>query len=503
MQGAEERHSHIAIVGTGFAGIGLAVKLQRAGITDFVIFERAEDVGGTWRDNTYPGCQCDVPSHLYSFSFKLNPNWTRTYSMQAEIWAYLRATAEEMNVLPFVRFGHTVTGAKWNDDGARWEIETNHGTFTADIAISAHGGLAEPAFPQIDGLEEFEGDLFHSAAWNHDIDLTGKTVGVVDTGASAVQIVPRIQPKVARMHVFQRTPAWVLPHTDRRTTTFERRLYRRVPAAQRLVRNAIYWAREILVFGLTKNIKLLRPLRSLAVKHMERQISDPELRRKLLPTYSPGCKRLVLSNHFYPAVAAPNTELVTDRIERVGPRSVITADGREREIDALVLATGFRVADNPVMGMARGRDGRSLRDVWSGTGTRAYLGTVVDGFPNFFLMSGPNTGIGHNSLLVMIEAQIDYTVDTIRYMRDHGVGTVEVKGDVLEAYNRKLQKKMSRTVWTTGGCSSWYLDDEGRNPTLWPDFTWRFRHLTRSFNPKDFDLRPPARTRRDRELVDA
>ena len=495
-------HRRVAIIGTGFGGVGVALGLKRAGIQDFVVFERARDVGGTWRDNTYPGCQCDVSSHLYSFSFRANPEWTRTYSTQPEIWAYLRQCTTEAGVLPHIRFEHEVTSCWWDEQKSRWVIETNRGTWTADFFISAHGALAEPSAPAIEGLDSFEGDVFHSATWDQNSDLRGRRVAVIGTGASAIQIVPRIRRHVEKMYVFQRTPAWVLPHTDRPISARERRVYRRLPALQRLIRHAIYYSRELVVVGLAKNTKMIAPLRTIATAHLRRQVRDPELRRKLQPRYSPGCKRLLLSNHFYPALTAPNVDLVTDGIVSVRPRAIATADGTEREVDTIILATGFRVTDNPMATKARGRGGRSLADVWTERGMRAYLGTVVEGFPNFFLMTGPNTGIGHTSLLVMIEAQIDYIVQCLRFMDEQDVAVFHVRPEVVESFNRELQAKMKSTVWTMGGCSSWYLDDRGRNPTMWPDFTWRFRRATRSFEPADYDLLP-AFPRSDRELVSA
>jgi cation diffusion facilitator CzcD-associated flavoprotein CzcO len=493
--------ARIGIVGTGFAGLGAAIGLKRAGIDDFVVFERAADVGGTWRDNTYPGCQCDVPSHLYSFSFRPNPEWSRTYSTQPEIHRYLQRCAAESDVLPHVRFEHDVTNTSWLESEARWRVETSRGTWHVDYLILGHGGLATPSIPEIPGLESFTGRIVHSAAWDEGLDLDNQRVAVIGTGASAIQIVPRIQPKVARLHVFQRTPAWVLPHSDRPISDRERALYRRVPLAQKIVRAAIYAARELLVVGMAKRPRALKPLRAVAVKHLRSSVKDRELRRKLTPRYSPGCKRLLLSNEFYPALAAWNSELVTDAIREVKPSSIVTADGTEREIDCLVFATGFRVTDNPALSRVHGIGERSLRDAWHEAGMSAYLGTTVPGYPNLFLMTGPNTGIGHTSLVVMIEAQIKYIVDCIRYMGKHDLDTVEVKAEVADAFNEEVQTKMRRTVWTMGGCVSWYLDDKGRNSTLWPDFTWRFMRATRRFEPRDYVL--ARASSREREAVPA
>jgi cation diffusion facilitator CzcD-associated flavoprotein CzcO len=483
----------VAIVGSGFSGLGMAIGLKRAGIHDFVLFERATQLGGTWRDNTYPGCQCDVPSHLYSFSFHPNPNWTRTYSTQGEILEYLRGCAAENDVVDRIRFDHRVTSARWNDDENAWMLETNQGLWVADVVIAAHGGLAEPAFPDIVGLEDFDGEVMHSAAWKPEVDLAGKRVAVVGTGASAIQIVPELQPIVEKLHVFQRTPTWVLPHTDRPIRDWERRLYRRVPLAQKLVRSAIYFGREYLAFGMTRDRRFLRPLERIAKGHLRRQVPDRDLRRKLRPRFELGCKRILLSNRFYPAVAAANSELITEAVRELRGSKIVGSQGTERDVDVVIFATGFHVVDNPTAETVTGRTGSSLADHWKRQGMGAYLGTTVDTFPNLFLMTGPNTGIGHTSLVVMIEAQIRYIVDALQTMSKARLASVEVRESAVSAFNEELQTKMQGTVWTTGGCQSWYLDEQGRNPTLWPDFTWRFKRATRRFDPAAY-LLTPSRT---------
>ena len=490
----DSTHVRIGIVGAGFSGLGVAIALRRQGIGDFVVFERADDIGGTWRDNTYPGCQCDVPSHLYSYSFALNPDWSRTYSPQPEIWDYLRDCARRFGVMPHVRLRHRVLDAAWDEAAQRWSIETEQGSWTADVLVVANGGLAEPAIPPIPGTDRFTGQAFHSATWERSTDLAGKRVAVIGTGASAIQIIPRIQPHVEQMYIFQRTPAWVLPHTDRPISEFERSLYRRLPLLQRVVRAGIYGARELLVLGLAKDPRLIAPVRWLAERHLERQVPDPALREQLRPHFSPGCKRLLLSDDYYPALTRPNVELVTNGIDEIRESSIATADGVERPIDTIVYATGFHVIDNPVAGIIRGREGRSLSQVWQVDGMHAYLGTTVAGFPNMFKMSGPNTGQGHTSVIVMVEAQIRYLLDCLRFMDARGVGTVDVRPEVVARYNDVLQAKLRRTVWNAGGCMSWYLDAKGRNPTIWPDFTWRYRKLTRRFDPDRYVItrRRPA-----------
>jgi cation diffusion facilitator CzcD-associated flavoprotein CzcO len=488
--GADPTHVRIAIVGAGFAGIGMAIRLREAGIEDFVVLERAEDVGGTWQANTYPGCQCDVPSHLYSFSFEPNPSWTQTYSMQPEIWAYLRRCSERHGVGPHLRLGHELTGATWDEDARRWLVETSRGSFLAQLVIDATGPLSHPAVPAIRGLRRFEGKLFHSARWDHDHDLTGERVAVVGTGASAIQFVPKIAPQVGRMHVFQRTPPWILPHPGRPTTRFERQLYRRLPLAQRLARGLVYWARESLVVAFAKRPRMAAPAEWSARLHLRRQIRDRELRRKLEPNFRLGCKRLLISNEWYPALTQPNVELVTERIVAVEGREIVLDDGTRREVDTIILGTGFHVTDPPTARLVRGRGGVTLAQA-AGDSPRAYLGTAMAGFPNVFKIIGPNTGLGHSSMVLMIESQLAYVIDAIRTMDERGIETVEVRPEAVEAFNAELEEMLQGTVWASG-CSSWYLDASGRNTTLWPDFTFRFRERTRHFDADSYELRVGA-----------
>jgi cation diffusion facilitator CzcD-associated flavoprotein CzcO len=476
----------VAIVGSGFSGLGMAVRLKQEGIDDFVVLERAHDVGGTWRENTYPGCQCDVPSHLYSLSFAPNPDWSRTYSRQAEIWDYLRKVVADNALERHLRFGHDVTEAAWDEDTRTWHVETTAGAFEADVLVGAMGPLTEPSIPDIPGLDSFDGAVFHSAQWDHEHDLTGERVAVIGTGASAIQFVPRIQPKVAKLHLFQRTPPWVLPHTDRPVSPVERRLYRALPPAQRLVRAGIYWAREMLVFGFARDQRLMAVPEALGRRHLKRQVRDPELRRKLKPRYRVGCKRILISNEYYPALTKPNVEVVTDGVREVRPHSIVAADGTERVLDAIILGTGFHVTDSPAAQHVRGRDGRTLAEAWQGS-PEAYLGTAIAGFPNLFMIIGPNTGLGHNSMVFMIESHLSYVIDALKTMDERDVATVEVRPEVQRAFVREVGERMEGTVWTSG-CSSWYIDATGRNSTLWPDFTWRFRQRTRRFDPTDYVL---------------
>jgi len=473
-------HFKVAIVGAGFSGLGMAIRLKQGGIDDFVVLERAGDLGGTWRDNSYPGCQCDVESNLYSFSFAPNPGWTRLFPLQREIWDYLERCADRYRLRPHIRFGCAVTAAEWDESARHWRLRTPGGELTADFLVGAVGPLSEPSIPAIPGLDSFRGPRFHSAAWDRSVDLRGKRVAVVGTGASAIQIVPRIQPLVERLLVFQRTPAWIMPHRDRPVRPLAKALYRRLPWLQQAVRTGVYWWRESFVVAFMK----VRPdslAERFARAHLESQVAGPELRRKLTPDYAVGCKRIIISNDFYPALQQPNAELVTDAIREVRPHSVVTADGTEREVDVLVLATGFHVNDMPFARAVRGRDG-TLAERWNGS-PRAYRGTTVAGFPNLFLLLGPNTGLGHTSVLVMLEAQLRYVAGALRHLRRSRRSVIEVRPESEEAFNRDLQAKLEGTVWNSGGCKSWYLDAAGGNPTIWPGMTWRYIRLMRSFDP--------------------
>ena len=478
----------VVIVGSGFSGLGMAIRLEQEGRSDYVVLERGEDVGGTWEFNTYPGCACDIPSHLYSYSFALNPGWSQTYSRQPEIRDYLRRCADEFGVRPKIRFGCELEEARWDEAAGDWKLSTSQGPMRARVLIAGAGPLFEPKWPDLPGLDGFGGAVFHSARWDHDYELAGKRVAAIGTGASAIQFVPEIQPQVERLHVFQRSAPWVVPHSNRPVTDLEQRLYRALPAAQRAVRGAIYAARELLVLGFVKRPRLMRAIERIARKHIEAQISDPELRRKVQPDYSIGCKRILPSNRWYQALAKENVELVTGGIREVREGSIVGADGVEREVDAIILGTGFHVTDMPVARYVRGADGRSLDEVWQGS-PRAHLGSTVAGFPNLFLLLGPNTGLGHNSMVFMIESQLAYVLDALKTMDREGAAAAEVRPEVLEASNAAVDRRMNGTVWQTG-CSSWYFDSTGRNAAIWPDWTWRFRQRTARFDAGNYVLRP-------------
>jgi cation diffusion facilitator CzcD-associated flavoprotein CzcO len=481
-------HVDIAIVGSGFAGIGAAIRLQQAGFDDYVVLERADDVGGTWRDNSYPGCACDVPSHLYSFSFAPNPEWTRSFSPQPEIWAYLRRVADEHGVTQRTRFGAEVFDAAWNEAAGLWEIETADGDLTARVLIAGFGGLAEPKLPSVPGIEEFPGAIFHSARWDHGHDLTGERVAVIGTGASAIQFVPQIQPRVEELHLFQRTAPWIMPRFDRDITKLEHFLFKHLPFTQRLARAGIYWAREALVIGMAGEPRLLKGLQLLAKRFIRRSITDRDLRRKVTPSYTIGCKRILISDDYLESLDQPNVELVTSGLSEVRGNVVVGADGTEREVDTIILGTGFYVTDSPMAQRVRRADGRSLAEVWEGS-MQAHRGTTVAGFPNYFHLVGPNTGLGHNSIVYMIESQLNYVVDALTTMRREGAHSAEVEAAAQARYNEGVQRAMQGTVWMNGGCASWYIDSQGRNTTLWPGFTFRFRELTRAFDREHYELR--------------
>jgi cation diffusion facilitator CzcD-associated flavoprotein CzcO len=483
----------VAIVGSGFSGLGMAIQLGRDGVEDFIVLERAEEVGGTWWFNSYPNCGCDVPSHLYSFSFAPNPDWSRTYSKQPEIEAYLRRVAHAHVSPDRLHLGTTVTGAAWDEEARRWTVETDRGAVRARILISAAGALSDPKRPDIPGIDRFQGRMFHSAQWDHSYDVAGKRVAAIGTGASAIQFVPAIAPQVEQLYVYQRTAPWVMPHSDRPIKPLEKRLYKRFPVLQRLVRAGIYSSRELLVLGFVKQPRIMKLIQRIAEKHIAAQVSDPGLREKVTPDYTLGCKRILPSNHWYPALGRDNVELVTDPIAEIREHSVVTRSGTEHEVDAIVFGTGFNVVDMPVARYVRGRDGRTMHETWGGS-PRAHLGSTVPGFPNLFMLLGPNTGLGHSSMVYMIESQVAYVGDALRRMRAQGAEVAEVRPEVAEAYNRELDARMEHTVWTTG-CSSWYLDDTGRNPTLWPDWTFRFRQRTSRFDPAKHVLSAPRAVR--------
>ncbi|MFI9563297.1 flavin-containing monooxygenase [Streptomyces rishiriensis] len=487
-------HVRVAVIGSGFGGLGAAVRLRREGITDFVILERASSVGGAWRDNSYPGCACDVPSHLYSFSFAPNPDWPRTFSGQEHIRAYLEHVTDVFGLRPHLRLDSEVLRMTWDAQELRWDVETSAGRYVADVVVSATGPLSDPKIPAIPGLDSFPGKVFHSARWDHGHDLAGRRVAVVGTGASAVQIVPAIQPEVSRLTLFQRTPPWVMPRVDRAVSGAERALHRALPVTARLRRGLLWGIRELQVQAFTKHPNELGFVEQLARRNMARAVKDPVLRAKLTPDYRIGCKRILLSSTYYPALTRSNVDVVASGLSEVRGSTLVAADGSEAEADVIVFGTGFHVTDMPIADRVVGADGRTLAESWKG-GMEALRGASAAGFPNWMTIIGPNTGLGNSSMILMIESQLNYVAD---YLRQLGVlggrAALDARPSAVHAWNRRVQDRMRRTVWSTGGCTSWYLDASGRNTTVWPGTTAEFRRATRRVDLAEYEVvRAPAR----------
>jgi len=481
----------VAIAGAGLSGIGMAIALRRDGIEDFVVLERADDLGGTWRDNSYPGCACDIASVLYSYSDEQNPNWSRAFAHQPEIQAYIRDVARRHDVVGHIRFGHEVLAAEWDETSDRWHIETPRGDFTAEILISAVGALADPSIPDLAGLDSFDGTVFHSARWDHDHDLTGRRVAVVGTGASAIQFVPEIQPAVGHLTLFQRTPPWVMPRGNPPIPTSMQRRLARHPRLMSWLRRSVFSLYESFHLGF-KHPAVMRLAERRARAHIERQVADPALRAKLTPDYRLGCKRVLGSNTWYPALTQDNVDVVTAGIAQVRPDGIVDAEGVHHQVDTIIFATGFQVTDVPVSHRLRGRDGELLADRWQGS-PKAHLGMAVAGYPNLFMLLGPNTGLGHNSVLLMIEAQIAYLRRALRYRREHGLATLEPTAAAQDAYIAELDRDTEGSVWTAGGCLSWYVDDTGRNSTLWPGSVRAYQRRLARFEIGDYDTELPRR----------
>lgn len=468
----------VLIIGAGFGGLGLAIRLQQCGIEDFLILEKADDLGGNWRDNTYPGAACDVPSHLYSFSFEPKLDWSRKFAPQAEIHAYQQQCAERHGLRRRIRFATEVASASFDEVAALWRVETTTGEhFSAQALVSACGQLNRPAVPRLPGIENFTGEVFHSARWNHDYDLAGKRVAVIGTGASAIQFVPQIARKVAQLHLFQRSAAYVIAKPDRAYRPWELALMKRLPVLQKVDRLLKYVQHEARALAFTVFPPLMKAMRLSFHLHLARGIRDPELRRRLQPDYPLGCKRILISNDFYPALAQDNVELVDQAIASIGERGVLTADGRERQVDAIIYGTGFAATDFLAPMSIRGRGGRDLNEAWR-EGAEAYLGISVSGFPNLFILYGPNTNLGHNSILYMLESQFAYVLGCLRALKRDGLRYMDLKPEVQRRFNDKLQHAVRHTVWERG-CNSWYKTADGRNTNNWPGFTLTYRQQTR------------------------
>lgn len=477
----------IAIIGAGFAGLCMAIKLKEAGLVDFFVAEQAASLGGTWRDNHYPGCACDVQSHVYSFSFAPNPHWTRQFAPQAEIREYLENCARDFALAPWLRFNMGLEQAQFDEASERWQLRFGNGRqVSARVLVSGMGGLSRPALPEIAGLDTFTGKRFHSQQWDHRYSLQGKRVAVIGTGASAIQFVPKIAPRVAQLKLFQRTPPWIMPKPDRELGALERWAFKHLPFTQRLVRSALYWALESRVIAFARRPQLMKLVQRVALRHLRKQVPDPLLRQKLTPDYRIGCKRILISNDYYPALSRGNVGVISEPILRIDGDAVITADGSRHTVDCIIFGTGFQATDPLPRGLLFGRQGQDLVDSWA-QGAHAYLGTCLPGFPNLFMIVGPNTGLGHNSMILMIEAQVAYILKALERMRQDRLASIEVRPEVEHQYNQRLQQRLTGAIWSTGGCRSWYLDPRsGKNTTLWPGSTWSFRKTVQHFRLQDY-----------------
>jgi len=480
----------VIIIGTGFGGIGMAIQLKKAGYTDFTLLEKAPKAGGTWRDNTYPGAACDVQSHLYSYSFEPKHDWTRKFAPQAEIEGYIEHCITKYGLQPHIQFEQAVTAASFNEATNSWVVTTESGdTYTANVLITATGQLNRPAMPAIPGIEQFKGHIFHSATWDHQVDLTNKQVAVVGTGASAIQFVPEIVPKVAKLDLYQRSAAWVVPKSDRPFTRLEQSLFQKMPLWDRAYRALIYVKNESRALAFTRFSKFLALVARQAVNEAEAKVSDPSKRERIIPDYQIGCKRILISNDWYPAINQPHLDLITDGIARIDETGIVTTDGTHRPADAILFATGFRASEYLSPITITGRDGALLNDAWS-DGAKAFKGITVNGFPNLFMLYGPNTNLAHNSILYMLESQFRYVISALGALAKYQNAAMDVRKDRQTRYCSVVQKGLDGTVWDSG-CQSWYLDEHGRNTALWPGFTFSYRFATRSVDTADYRFITP------------
>ncbi|MGH2975048.1 MAG: flavin-containing monooxygenase [Solirubrobacterales bacterium] len=482
---SKSRRPSVAVVGGGFGGVGAAVMLKRAGYEDVTVFEKGERVGGVWQANAYPGAACDIPSHLYEYSFAPNA-WSRRFSPGPEIRAYIEGVARRFGVLDRVRTGIEVTSSSWDEDRGKWRLETSAGTHEADFLLTACGQLSVPKVPPMAGLESFEGPVFHTASWRRDVDLAGKRVAVIGTGCSAIQVVPAIQPEVAQLDVYQRSPGWTLAKGDHEYSRLARAAFRRLPALRRLDRASIYAFQDLAAAAFTRHRWLLPAFRLLGMRQIRAAIADPELRRKVTPTYEFGCKRVMLTDEWYPTLTRPNVEVVTERIDSVTPAGIRDATGVERAVDAIVLATGFASHDFVAPMEIAGSGGRTLADAWAEV-ARAYLGLSIPGFPNMFLLYGPNTNGGSGSVVNTLECGINHVLAALGEMEASGAERIEVRPEAAEAFDRELRDALAGTVWQSG-CSNWYVDENGNDPNNWP-WTWSaYRRRTRQLAPGAYEL---------------
>lgn len=478
----------VAIVGTGFAGLGMAIQLLQAGYRNLTLFEKSGRVGGTWRDNTYPGSGCDVPSHLYSFSFEPKADWTRRFSEHHEILSYIEQCVQKYGLRPYIRFNCEVQRARFDEAAGRWRISLKGGEETeADILVTGTGQLNRPWCAPLPGIGDFTGKTFHSARWDHDYDLKGKRVAVIGNGASAIQFIPRIAPEVEKLTIYQRTANWIVPKPDRRYTRFEHWLFRKVPGWRRVYRAWIYCMLEMRFFAFSRGSKLGKLMEAACRRNIRKSVADPRLREVLTPDYAIGCKRVLISNDYYPAVQRPNVEIVTSGIKRVEADAIVTADGERRPTDTIIYATGFESTRFLAPIEIEGPGGRNLNGAW-GAGAEAFRGVAVSGFPNLFMLYGPNTNLGHNSIIFMIECQVRYIMECLKEMRRRGLKTLEVKPEPMRRYNEEVQEQLRNSVWSAG-CDSWYKTADGKITNNWPRFTVSYWREMRHPDFEEFEAR--------------
>jgi cation diffusion facilitator CzcD-associated flavoprotein CzcO len=477
----------IIIIGTGFSGIGMAIQLQKNGYNDFLILERGDKLGGTWRDNTYPGAACDVPSYLYSFSFEPNPNWTMMYSPQNEILDYNQHCFDKYNLKAKTRFNAVVQKAVFNEENGFWTIETNNEIYYTKVFIPCTGPLNKPQIPAIKGQRKFKGAAFHSSEWNHAVDLTNKRVAVIGTGASAIQVIPAIVNQVKSLAVFQRTPAWVMPKPDRAISPMEKTINKTLPLVQAAQRAFIYCTQEMTALAFTQIPAIFKVAEKQALKNIEKGVKCPEKRAKLTPNYTIGCKRILLSNDYYPALNQSKVEIITSAIDSIFDNTIQDETGKLHEVDVIIYATGFVASEDMAPFEVMGLEGNNLKEMWK-DGGQAYLGTAIHNFPNAFMVVGPNTGLGHTSMIFMMESLYNYVLKALPHILNSSTKYIHPKENVQQRYNENLQKRMQKTIWLQGGCNSWYVNKDGINTTLWPGFTAEFRWLTSRFNVNDYEV---------------
>ncbi|MCB9032771.1 MAG: NAD(P)/FAD-dependent oxidoreductase [Chitinophagales bacterium] len=482
-------NTDILIIGTGFGGICMGIKLKEANNNNFIMLERDPELGGTWYANTYPGAECDVHSHLYQYSFEPNPNWKKMFGTQEEILEYTNHCVDKYNLRPNVHLSAEVNHAQYNEEDGTWTLKTKQGkTYHANKVIIAGGGLSRIAFPDIKGINSFKGEKFHSAQWNHDYDYSNKRVAIIGSGASAIQIVPAIAKKVKSLSVFQRTPSWVIPKPDREISTVEKTLFKYLPITQQLYRNALFVRNELFATGFVIDQRVMKLVQPQVEKYIKKVVKDKSLQEKVTPNYTLGCKRILLSNDYYPALNRDNVEVVTEGIDAITSKGIKTKDGKQHEFDLIVFATGFKASEDVAPFPIIGKNGNNLKEIWDEKGAEAYLGVSIAGFPNAFMVIGPNTGLGHSSMILMIEHSVHYIIEALKTYNNKKVKSIDVKQKVQDDYNAAIQKRLNKAVWSQGGCASWYKTKDGKNTTLWPGFTFEFRARTLFFDSSKYNV---------------